>query len=201
MIDASTVAVLVLGAGEGSRYADGDKLGVMLNGLPVAHHVLNMLQGFRWGAKILTCRTQSSEQTTWIQGYARQGFEIAVVEEPETGMLGSLHRGLRAVKDQSHVLICLADMPLVPAVHIERLLAAHHRIKAPVIASRSQTYRGPPALCVPDYLRTLPENGEGGARSLLTEAGFVEMDDPAFCDIDTVHDFEKVRQILQSNSG
>ncbi|MCF7646338.1 NTP transferase domain-containing protein [Bacillus subtilis] len=195
MVDASAIAVLVLGAGEGSRYTDGDKLNAMLGGKPVAHHILQVLDEFSWGKRIVTCRSLAP----WTQAYAEAGFTLALTEDVETGMLGSLHRGLREIS-QERVLICLADMPLVPRSHIERLLqlAAHSTV--PVIASASGDYRGPPALCRTGYLRALPFAGEGGARSLLPQADFVEQSAPVFADIDTVNDFETIRQLFNAFS-
>lgn len=190
MPDVSAIAVLVLGAGAGSRYADGDKLSAIIGGKPVAHHILQVVDGFPWAQRIVTCR----EYAPWTQAYADAGFTLALTEDVETGMLGSLHRGLREIS-QEWVLICLADMPLVPRLHIEQLLQSAQSCAAPVIASSSGAYRGPPALCRTDYLRTLPLAGEGGARSLLPQADFVEQAVPAFADIDTVNDFEAILQI------
>lgn len=195
MPDASSATVLVLGAGAGSRYADGDKLSTMLGGKPVAHHILQVLDGFSWGKRIVTCR----DYAPWTQAYAEAGFTLALTENVETGMLGSLHRGLREIS-QEWVLICLADMPLVPRLHIEQLLQLVQSCAAPVIASASGDYRGPPALCRTEYLRTLPFAGEGGARSLLPQADFVEQSAPAFADIDTVNDFETIRQLFNAFS-
>ncbi|MDM7852841.1 nucleotidyltransferase family protein [Pseudochrobactrum kiredjianiae] len=196
MPDASATAVLVLGAGAGSRYADGDKLSAMLGGKPVAHHILQVVDGFPWAQRIVTCR----DYAPWTQGYADAGFTLALTEDVETGMLGSLHRGLRAIS-QEWVLICLADMPLVPRLHIEQLLQSAQFCAAPVIASASGDYRGPPALCRTEYLRALPLAGEGGARSLLPQADFVEQPAPAFADIDTVNDFETIRKLFNAFSA
>jgi molybdenum cofactor cytidylyltransferase len=196
MVDASAIAVLVLGAGAGSRYADGDKLSAMLGGKPVAHHILQVVDGFSWAQRIVTCR----DYAPWTQAYSDAGFTLALTENMETGMLGSLHRGLREIS-QERVLICLADMPLVPRLHIEQLLQSAQFCAAPVIASASGDYRGPPALCRTEYLRALPLAGEGGARSLLPQADFVEQPAPAFADIDTVNDFETIRQLFKSFSA
>lgn len=192
MIDARSVAVLVLGAGAGSRYADGDKLSAMLGGKPVANHILQVVDGFPWAQRIVTCR----DYAPWTQAYAEADFTLALTKDVEAGMLGSLHRGLQEVR-QERVLICLADMPLVPMSHIEHLLQRAAHSTAAVIASSSGTYRGPPALCLTRYLKVLPPTGEGGARSLLPQADFVEQAGAVFTDIDTVNDFEIIKQFLQ----
>lgn len=187
-----TVAVVVLGGGLGTRFAGGDKLGAMLDGKPVAHHVLAAVRPFAWSRKILVCRDSSS----WAQAYEAEGFTQASIPKAEHGMLGSIHRALEEVADQQQVLICLADMPLVTSHHVGRLLSAFRIGLGPIIASRSEIYRGPPAVIPTARLRELPKSGEGGARSLLAEAEFVDAPEALFHDIDTVDDLEAVRERL-----
>ncbi|MBR7652229.1 nucleotidyltransferase family protein [Brucella oryzae] len=187
MEDASTVAVLVLGAGLGSRFNGGDKLGKHLGGMPVAHYILSSLKPFNWGQRILVCRGAPQ----WTEAYAEEGFVLASRPDAESGMLGSIHRGLMEIAGQTHVLICLADMPLIPKEHMNRLLEARQSNPFTAIASRSHSYRGVPAIFPIGSLSALPRSGEGGARDLLVNAKFVDASDPSlFVDIDTAQDLE-----------
>ena len=198
MEDASTVAVLVLGAGLGSRFNGGDKLGKLLGGKPVAHHILSSLKPFNFGQRILVCRGKPQ----WTEAYAVEGFALASRPDAESGMLGSIHRGLIEITDQTHVLICLADMPLISQEHLERLLEARHTNPATAIASRSHTYSGVPAIFPVGSLSALPESGEGGARGLLANAKFVDASNPSlFVDIDTVEDLELLQERWLSTGG
>ena len=195
MEDASTVAVLVLGAGLGSRFKGGDKLAQILGGKPVAHHILSTLKPFNWGQRILVCRGEPQ----WAETYAAQGFVLASRPDAESGMLGSIHRGLMEVAGQTHILICLADMPLISQEHLNRLLEARRTDPGSAIASRSHSYRGVPAIFPVSDLSSLPQSGEGGARGLLENAKFVDASDPSLLiDIDTAQDLEQLQTHCQS---
>ena len=190
MEDASTVAVLVLGAGLGSRFKGGDKLAQILGGKPVAHHILSTLKLFNWGQRILVCRGEPQ----WAETYAAEGFVLASRPDAESGMLGSIHRGLMELTGQTHVLICLADMPLISQEHLNCLLEARRTNPVTAIASRSHPYRGVPAIFPVSSLSSLPRSGEGGARSLLANANFVDASDPSlFFDIDTAQDLQRLQ--------
>ena len=182
--ETSSIAVVVLGAGFGTRFGAEDKLGTLLGGEPVAHHVLAALQPFTWARKVLVCRRRAD----WTDAFERAGFTICLNPEPQKGMLGSLRTGVLNVGMEHRILVSLADMPLVSSAHIAGLLAASHADSSRIIASQAGDYRGPPAIFPPGELLRLPSQGEGGARSLLSGAEFVLGDADEFRDIDTRQD-------------
>ncbi|MET3645403.1 nucleotidyltransferase family protein [Phyllobacterium ifriqiyense] len=187
MIDlpaSNSTAVLVLGAGSGSRFRLGEKLGAELGGAPVAHHVLRTLQSFRWARKILVCR----HNTGWTEAFQEDGYSIVHNNAPEEGMLGSLRRGVLEARGLKNVLVCLGDMPFIRRDHIERLLSKAAQRRGQVVASRAGDHRGPPAIFPLSALEYLPASGEGGARSLLDEAAFVDCRLDEISDIDTRQD-------------
>lgn len=177
---ASTTAVIVLGAGLSLRFGDDDKLGTPLAGKAVAHHVLSTLSPFPWAERVLVHRNTAE----WTDAYRQAGFRLARNDHPERGMLSSLKAGLTMVGSAPRVLICLADMPLVEAAHIDRLLDKADMSGRTAVATRSSGYRGPPAIFPAEQLMGLPLDGEAGARALLTEAIFVEGKLDEFLDID-----------------
>ncbi len=194
---AASVAVIVLAAGFGSRFGDGDKLGALLAGKPVAHHILSTLQSFDWARKILVCRSNAG----WAEAFQNDGFSIVHNDDAGQGMLGSLRAGVLAAGDRLRTLICLADMPLVSGEHILRLLSVAEQEDDWVIASTADTYRGPPAIFPVGALMQLPSRGEGGARSLLTNALFVDCDIAQLMDIDTQPDLQIAESRLPPVSG
>jgi molybdenum cofactor cytidylyltransferase len=181
--DASSFAVLVLSAGRGSRFGGGDKLSAPLAGAPVAHHILSALRPFAFAQKLLVCRSGS----LWIDAYARDGFAILHNDDAESGMLGSLKIGATSVEDRLKLLVCLADMPFVATEHLALLLSAAEA-RDRIVASMAGVYRGPPAVFPVDRLLRLPPAGEGGARSLLVGASFVDCAADRLLDIDTRQD-------------
>ncbi len=189
MQKASDIAVVVLGAGAGKRFGGGDKLNQKLADKPVAHHMLDSLAPFQWGRKILVHHGKAP----WHDAFIANGFVLAPVVEFSEGMLGSIHNGLSQVMYERHVLLCLADMPLISSSHLTGLLALFGASNGAIVASRSPNFRGPPAIIPLARLEPLPKTGEGGARALLNEAQFLEADDQQFADIDTFGDLEKIR--------
>ncbi|MGP4669626.1 nucleotidyltransferase family protein [Agrobacterium pusense] len=178
------IALIVLGAGFSSRFGELDKLGADVGGLPLSHHVLNAVQTFTWKSKILVCQGSPA----WMRAYADAGFMLAVNERPERGMLSSLWAGLDLLKDETHVLVCLADMPFVPVEHFARLLSTMKKAGKPAVACKAEDYCGPPAIFSVEALKQLPHLGEGGARALLTNALFVECSRDELFDVDTEED-------------
>lgn len=177
---ASRTAVIVLGAGFGSRFGSEDKLGSALAGKPLSHHLLAAVAAFPWAGRILVHRKTSE----WTEAYREAGFRLVRNDHAELGMLSSLKAGLAVVGNVPQALLCLADMPFVEKAHVARLLveAGTGGIKA--VATRSSAYRGPPAIIPTDRLATLPSYGEGGARSLLDEASCVDAEGDRCRDVD-----------------
>lgn len=179
-----STSVIVLGAGDGSRFGAEDKLGALLGGRPIAHHVLDALRTFRWFRPLLVCRSGSS----WSGAFRDEGFSIIFNDDAERGMLGSLRKGVAAAQNASRIMICLADMPLIGEEHVARLLAEAERNGDRIVATRADPYRGPPAIFPAGTLERLPAGGEGGARSLLVDALFVDCALARIFDVDTQRD-------------
>ncbi|QCE33074.1 hypothetical protein FAI41_05395 [Acetobacteraceae bacterium] len=178
------IALAVLGAGYGRRFSESkDKLGALLDGKPVAHHVLDIVKDFSWAQKILVCRRSS----LWAGRYQQENFEICYNDNPVGGMLSSLRKAvLSAHPEITHLFICLADMPFISQAHLKKILKAFDGKKT--IATQSENYKGPPAIFALKDLQKLPETGEGGARSLRDNAFFVQCSPELIRDIDRKED-------------
>ncbi|WP_036290982.1 NTP transferase domain-containing protein [Methylosinus sp. PW1] len=187
--DASSIAVLVLAAGRGSRFGGGDKLSAPLAGAPVAHHILCALRPFAFAQKRVVCRSDAHwSDAHWSDAFARDGFSILRNDDAESGMLASLKIGASSVENRLKLLVCLADMPFVGTDHLARLISVAKEARGGIVASRADAYHGPPAIFPVDELLRLPPAGEGGARSLLANASFVDCDADRLLDIDTRQD-------------
>ncbi|MFP1644595.1 nucleotidyltransferase family protein [Pontitalea aquivivens] len=182
--DASGIAAIVLGAGFGTRFGAGDKLAQGLDGRAVAHHVLRVIDPFRWGARVLVCRDGAG----WAGAFADRGFQIRINDQAERGMLGSLHLGAAVAAGCARVAVFLADMPRIDPRHVARLVQLSDAAPDRIVASAAGAYRGPPAIIPTDRLKALPHSGEGGARSLLRDALIVQADAATLADVDTADD-------------
>lgn len=125
---------------------------------------------------------------------------LAFLDNPDfaSGLASSLHTGLAALPgDCDGVLICLGDMPLVTAAHLDALIEAFdpeqgHAICVPVRNGK----RGNPVLFARRFFaEMLTLTGDVGAKSLIGLHGHlvreVALDDDAvLIDIDTPADLE-----------
>lgn len=184
------IAAIVLAAGRSSRMGPDNKMTAAVGGVPMVVRAVDAALATRAGPVVV------------VTGHAREAVERLLADREVTlvhnplygeGLSGSLKAGLAALPpDAAGALICLADMPLVSADHLDRLIAefAPDAGRAIVVPTR-QGRRGNPVLW---HRRFFPEMqrlaGDVGARHLIgrhracvTE---VEMpDDAVLIDIDT----------------
>ena len=164
------IAAVVLAAGLSSRMAPDNKLlSPMPDGRPMlAHTVDNALAS---GLKPVLVVTGHQEPAVRA---ALAGKPVSFVHAPDyaAGLAASLAAGIAALAGSiGGALICLGDMPLVPAALLARLAAAYNptegrEIILPVFAGQ----RGNPVLwgsrLFPDLLRL---TGDTGGRQILRD--------------------------------
>ncbi|HKX36026.1 MAG TPA: nucleotidyltransferase family protein [Rhizorhapis sp.] len=183
-------ACLLLAAGRSERFGAEDKLLAPFEGRPLLHHALLMLDSFAFGRKILVCRAP-------IPALPATEFEVVLTDRPSAPLSYSIRTGLQALASEgfSAVLIALADMPNVPAAHIQALL---HRFDSGhpdcVIASQAGGSRSPPALFATALLpRLMQLEGDKGARDLLSKGEAVQTPPGILLDIDSPEDLRRHR--------
>ena len=193
MVFASRMACILLCAGRSSRFAGGSKLEANLGGKPVGDHVSGLLAVMPFAARIAVV------SQTGFRPHAHD-FTITENSNPASGLGHSLSLGLRALGDLDvdAVLIALADMPLVSARHLCRLIAAYDAI-GDIVGSSSGTTPMPPAIfpkaSFPDLLNS---QGDKGARTLLAKAQLVLASADELLDIDTEDDLARAEDLLRS---
>ncbi|MEM7706124.1 MAG: nucleotidyltransferase family protein [Pseudomonadota bacterium] len=112
------------------------------------------------------------------------------------GMASSLVAGLQEVPSAASTLITLCDQPAVGAEQLEKLLRAHRRQPASIVAADYGDRAGVPAV-FPAHLRErlLSLSGDRGARDLLSDATLTQLRIPmpeALLDIDTPGDWARL---------
>ncbi len=161
------IAALVLAAGQSTRMGDANKLTLPLRGEPLVCHAVDALYG------------TSVSEIVVVTGHDEAALRAALgdrsvsfVHNPSYagGMATSISAGIAVVADADAALLCLADMPAVPALVIEALIAAFtspDAIVLPVFAGR----RGHPVLFGANHFPALRAlSGDRGARDVLAEA-------------------------------
>jgi molybdenum cofactor cytidylyltransferase len=185
--------VILLAAGLSSRFARGDKLLHLVDGMPLLARAAAPFAAFPLEARIAVTGPDATGRRAILAAY---DFDCVENPQPSDGMGRSLALGAQALPPGlDGVFVALGDMPDVPPTLLAQLQAALRddpgaRLAAPV--HRGQ--RGHPVLFGRDCLPALAAlQGDQGARSLLQAAGpalrCVVADEPGTLrDIDTVED-------------
>jgi molybdenum cofactor cytidylyltransferase len=182
------VAALILAAGLSSRFGDGHKLLVDLDGKSVLRHVVDHAKASSASPVLLVTGHRADEVR------ATAGTNITVVHNPAytEGLASSLRAGLSALpQGLDGVIVCLGDMPDVSTTTFEALIAAFNPVEGraicvPVIDGK----RGNPTLWGLQFLPELMRlDGDRGARSLFGQHAEwvceVPVDDPGI-----LHDYD-----------
>lgn len=184
------VAALVLGAGSSSRMGEQNKLLATVGGIPMLQRVVDAaLQAEIVSVTVVTgCQDQAVRQL--LRGYDVSFVHNAAYRE---GIAGSLKLGLSSLAaDIDGVIILLADMPFIEAVHLNELIAEFNpETERDIVAPIREGRLGNPIIWSARYIPAMMKlSGDRGARPLLDEfaANVWEVpmgDDAIFMDVDT----------------
>jgi molybdenum cofactor cytidylyltransferase len=195
---ASSPVIVLLAAGEGSRYG-GIKQLADIDGEPMLRRVARAV-------------LETALPVVVVTGAHAQKVESVIDDLPlhivrcgdwQLGMGQSLATGVRFLITRfpyaSAVLICLADQPLLSSASLQPLLQRHAQAPQRLLATERNGIYGPPVLFPRDcFVPLMTQSGPRGARAVLeSQAMRVE----AFAseetmDIDTPEDLKRVQQWL-----
>lgn len=199
----SGVAAIILAAGLGSRFGGPSKPLASFRGRPMLAHVLDAALIARTDPVIVvTGHAQDA-----VRRVCEAAGSLRVVENPDyaTGLASSLKAGFAALPDDADgAVILLADMPLVSADVIDRLVSAFEDDpQASAVIPVNEGRRGNPVLLsarLGDAIMRL--EGDRGAGPLLRDRhDIVEVPvaDPAvLMDVDTP---EGLAQVERDHGG
>lgn len=195
---AANIGLAILAAGLSRRFGPDDKLMVPLAERPLCDHIAQTVAAFGANSTFAICGPNSGAAAI----FAARGLRVIDNHHPDEGLSGSLKLAVRrAVEaDWDGLVICLADMPFVPLVHLERLCSRWLDAGCPpVIASRASGPEGwitPPAIfSAAVFPELLMMSGDAGARALLVNAETVEAPPESLADFDTMDDFRRAETI------
>jgi len=184
------IAAVILAAGRSSRMGGENKLLAEIGGKPLVRIAAEQALASRAGPVIVVTGHQHEKVEAAIAG-----LDVKFVHNPDftRGLGTSLRTGVAAVPAEADgAVICLADMPQVGSMLIDRLIAAFDPEKgALVVVPTMDGKRGNPVLWSRRFFPELMAiEGDIGARNLL--ASYAEAvaevpvtGDAAFIDIDT----------------
>jgi len=183
--DPSEICVAILAAGNSTRFGAEDKLTALLNGKMLGLHMSDRLAGIKFAQKVVIA---SASHHPCLDGWSASGFQTLVNAAASSGMGTSVALAAKfaADSDAKGLLICLADMPLIPVRHFQKLLTSFDGDDPDAhVASTDGKRNLPPAIfaknMLPDLMRL---DGDMGARHLLANAVKVELAEHLLIDID-----------------
>lgn len=168
-VRAANVAALVLAAGRSTRMGPVNKLLAPLGGRAMVRTVVDALMG-SCVRPVVVVTGHEAERI----GGALAGTDVRLVHNPayRDGLSGSMRAGLAALPESAEAaVVCLGDMPLVAARHVEKLVAAFdpaegRDICVPVFEGK----RGNPVLFSRRFFAEMAAiRGDVGARHLIGE--------------------------------
>ncbi|CAN5328846.1 hypothetical protein BH10PSE12_BH10PSE12_02130 [soil metagenome] len=185
------VAVVLLAAGRSMRFGEGDKLLAAYRGKPLYRHAAETIAALPFAHRIAVVRVADRAGAIHA-GLAALGLTLLVNDAPETGLASSLVLAIAHVADLdcSGVLICLADMPAVPADHLIRLCETAQDISS-IVASTDGVTPSPPAFIGRAHFDALLAlRGDKGARDLLERGMMIAADGRLLRDVDLPADLD-----------
>ena len=201
MVDRPKICVAVLAAGQSRRFSDADKLSQDLGGTMLGTHITRTLGALAFAQKLVI---NAASEHPCANEWRGSGFSIILNPRPSDGLGSSVAYAARAAMETATdaLLICLADMPFVPASHIEKLIEAFAGApEADVVASHNGRSSLPPAIFGAAQFADLAElSGEAGAKQLIARAKVVSISPDLAFDIDTHEALAKAKACLSSRS-
>lgn len=191
------VGCILLAAGVGTRFTDGNKLLHEIDGAPIIRRAVQPFLAVFEDIVVVVGHDAPDVRA------ALEGLNVTFVvnEEYTHGQSTSLHRGVVVARNRGWdgILFGLGDMPFIDPTSVQQLLEAHAGSAYTVLAAAYQRSRGNPTLFGASHYDALSAiTSDTGGRRIITEsdtAALVETDDPGVVrDIDTVAEFEQYCQ-------
>ncbi|MCI4643623.1 MAG: NTP transferase domain-containing protein [Hyphomonadaceae bacterium] len=194
-------AVLLLAAGQSSRFAGGDKLLASLNGKRVIDYPAAALSNTQVHSRVAVVGPDQHERKAILE---TAGWQVLVNSDAASGQASSLKAGLRQISstpEVMHVLVLLADMPFVPDEHLRKLRAAMAQGATAAMSFVAGEYVTPAIFSVSLLPEMLTLGGDLGAKKVLMkhqDIRAVAIAPHQASDIDTEEDLHRLRDEVPS---
>jgi molybdenum cofactor cytidylyltransferase len=196
--DITSPAILLLAAGEGSRFGGAKQL-ADVGGEPMVRRVARLL--LETGMPVLAVTGAYAGDVEAV--LEDLPLHLVRCEDWHLGMGRSLAAGMREsmrlFARASGVLVVLADQPLLDMALLRAMVGRHAQAPDRILATAQHGVQGPPALFPRDCFDALAVlSGPHGARALLQrDASRVELFKARDAiDVDTREDLEQVQSLL-----
>jgi len=190
------IAVALLAAGRGTRFG-GAKLDADLAGKPVGSWAIEQADALSWSRRFIVT---SSDVPAFAA--AHSGWEVLINPDAAVGMGSSIAVAAKAAAGADRLLILLADMPLIPASHLQAIAQADGIAFTEHPAGRKGTPAAFPNRC---FTRLAELTGDQGAAGIDWDEPIAAIPPPSpdcLRDIDTAQTLAAIRsEIAPPQSG
>jgi len=163
-------AIVVLAAGEGSRYGEAKQV-VQVGGRPMLLRVLDALDGFG-DPQIVVLGAHEQEVRPVVPA---DRWHAIVTEQWRAGPGASLRAGLQAAPDAQAALVALGDLPWLREEAIRRVLDAAAGEDAEAVRAFDGAAPGHPLLLRGELLQRARQAPDVGMAVLLRDVAVAEV--------------------------
>ena len=194
---AARTAILLLAAGQASRFGPSDKLLTRLQDRPLLEYAMDSVADLPFARRLAITPPLPHPRADCL---SEKGWDVLANSDTGAPQSTSLKAGLKELaRDPSidQVLLLLGDMPFIPPIHLENMLDRLSPDR-PCIMSKSASQIQPPALFTRPVFDTLMQlTGDLGAKHIIQQRDdWISCTLPAHMavDIDTQADLEAASQ-------
>ena len=191
------IGVVILAAGSSSRLGHPKQL-VEFRRKSLLQHSIDTGNALEFGSHLLVLGANSEEIRKKIEPGK---FKIIQNNNWEEGMASSLRLGVQRImeKEIQHILVLLADQPLITTAHLENLVEKHLNEELQATFSKYDDDLGVPAIFSRSlFPKLLGLKGDHGAKKLLYDQDlkydYVVFEKGNF-DVDTIVDVEILKNM------
>ncbi len=127
-------AVLMAG-GMGRRLGKEEKPLTMLLGKPMISYVLDALLGSKNIERIFVATSPRVKKTNdWLCEFKKEHDIVGIIPTPGEGFVNDMALAVEKARITGHVLIIMADLPLITPELIDRIIEKYHGINIPALS-------------------------------------------------------------------
>ena len=196
--------ILVLAAGQSSRFGSDKLVATMPDGKPVIAHSLAPLKAMAKRYQLKLCVVTRISNHALINYLIEQDIPYTLCPDAHLGMGNSIAHGVIANPLWQGWMIALADMPNLTANVVEALITNiiqnPHQIVRPSIIKNEENIPLHPVYFPQFYKVKLSQlTGDSGAKDIIQQQKLINVDDvKCLLDLDTQQDFQRLTAIEQT---
>ena len=157
------IAIILLAAGQSSRFGSNKLLHIMDDGRPMISSILDAVRAQKRCRHILV--TQYAEVSALAPD-----FEVVVNTHPELGISHSMQLGLEAAGEADACMFCVCDQPGVSASTVRRLIDAYLAASAGIVSLSWENRMYNPKVFSSRYRDELMSvSGDTGGRQIISD--------------------------------